>query len=444
MELDIEDIIRRYYEKRQYNDTTELCHLMKKHDCDKGLGFHNYSTFYHALFKGIREEPIKFLEIGHKKKGVSLPVWREYFSKATILGADVEPIEDMPGVTPAIPFDQRSSDEIHTLFKKIGDVDVILDDGIHEFGANWELFTHAFSYLKEGGVYIVEDLKSETRELFAQKRDEILSRFHLEVFHILDIPYSRNQFDNRILVLKKYRRPSLTVVTAASQNHSKSLIQFLCSMIVNKVPFEEVFVYDLGLDPTTLRIIKDMFPAHHIRLRSFHYDKYPDYFDIHTNAGQYAWKPVIIEEVAKEVKKGLLFWCDAGNKIMDNMQSLFEFMRTTYIYTPASSGTIRQWTHPRMLEYFFIQPNDIMNEKIMRNAAQVCFHLCEDTMEFIEEWSYCAQVRDCIAPKGSDRTNHRQDQSILSILYYRYLRQYPHRIHEVRDEYFVQIHQDID
>ena len=31
-------------------DTTELCLLMRKYGSDKGLGRHNYTTLYHAVF----------------------------------------------------------------------------------------------------------------------------------------------------------------------------------------------------------------------------------------------------------------------------------------------------------------------------------------------------------------------------------------------------------
>ena len=40
--------------------------------------------------------------------------------------------------------------------------------------------------------------------------------------------------------------------------------------------------------------------------------------------------------------------------------------------------------------------------------------------DLITEWKDLALIKECISPELSDRSNHRQDQSILSILYYKY------------------------
>ena len=42
----------------------------------------------------------------------------------------------------------------------------------------------------------------------------------------------------------------------------------------------------------------------------------------------------------------------------------------------------------------------------------------QEAREIIHKWKELALVKECIAPVGSNRSNHRQDQSILSILIY--------------------------
>jgi hypothetical protein len=421
-------------EERQHDTPTELCHMMRKHDCDKGLGFHNYSTLYYRLFAPVRDEKIDFLEIGHNKGGVSLPVWSSFFTNARVLGADI--------IQTAHRFSQQSPEDIHRLFGEIGEMDVVIDDGIHNFKENWNLFIHAIGHVKPGGIYIIEDLKKETMEEFNKRRDSIMSRYHLDAFEMVCIPFERNQYDNRMLVMRKKKVPDLTIVTAASSNHSKSLIQFLSSVKIHKADYKNLIVYDLGLDPMILHILKDLIAG--VQIRTFDYDKYPDFFDIRKNAGEYAWKPVIIEEVAMEARSGVLLWCDAGNKVIDDLTPLRRFMTDTCIYTPESIGTIAQWTHYKTRSFFDIDPSDAIEHMIMRNAAVCAFRLVPEMMDFIHEWARCARIRECIAPRGSDRSNHRQDQSVLSILFYRFVEKYPRLVREVKNTLMLQIHQDID
>ena len=44
--------------------------------------------------------------------------------------------------------------------------------------------------------------------------------------------------------------------------------------------------------------------------------------------------------------------------------------------------------------------------------------------EFIEYFYKCACDKECIAPESSSRLNHRQDQAVFTILYYKYLNKF--------------------
>jgi hypothetical protein len=60
--------------------------------------------------------------------------------------------------------------------------------------------------------------------------------------------------------------------------------------------------------------------------------------------------------------------------------------------------------------------------------------------ELINQWKACALTKECIAPAGSSRQNHRQDQAVLSVLAQQYdlTRKIPTKF------YGFKIHQDID
>lgn len=70
----------------------------------------------------------------------------------------------------------------------------------------------------------------------------------------------------------------LTVVSAASENHAKSLIQFLNSLFLHEKDIQ-CYVYDLGLNQETVDLLKQF----NIIYKKFNFERYPDYFNISIN-----------------------------------------------------------------------------------------------------------------------------------------------------------------
>lgn len=235
----------------------------------------------------------------------------------------------------------------------------------------------------------------------------------------------------------------VAIVTGVSQNHYKSLRQFLRT--VNRNLFR-CYVYDLGLDETSVNELKTIGD---ITIKHFDYSRYPTYYNIHINAGEYAWKPAIIHELTLElVNEGeiqYLIWCDSGNKICNpSLNTLLPFLTIHKIYSPISSGDIRKWTHPLCLNWFSISDTDFILSRDNRNGAILTFKISDrDIQEFITDFARCAAIKECIAPEGSNRTNHRQDQSVFTILYYKFLEKHPELL--IEDRYLdISIHHDID
>jgi len=182
--------------------------------------------------------------------------------------------------------------------------------------------------------------------------------------------------------------------------------------------FDIIFVYDLGLTEESYQYIAKNF---RIILRRFDYSRYPSFFDINVNAGEYAWKPALLWEVAQAVKEGVLLWCDAGNVLTEESYQLFPIIKQQGIYSPISLGSVDEWTHPLMQSFLNIGCQDDVLSFPPRNGAILGFDLDRhDVMEFMKEYSRLAHIKECIAPEGSSRANHRQDQALFTILYYRY------------------------
>lgn len=197
------------------NKKTELCEFMKKEGSDKSTG-HNYTYIYNHLFKNLRNKNIKLLEVGLGTNNVNLPSnmgisgiplasvrgWKKYFKRAKIYGADIDKdiLKDEPRIK-TFYIDQLNSDSISDFKKKTKTkFDIIIDDGLHNHKANYNLFINLLDTVNFGGYYIIEDLNKDNYEEFKKKLDKFDLMFDIE---FLEIPHDSNKYDNRLIILRK-------------------------------------------------------------------------------------------------------------------------------------------------------------------------------------------------------------------------------------------------
>jgi len=200
------------------------------------------------------------------------------------------------------------------------------------------------------------------------------------------------------------------IVTASSENHFVTLRWLLWS--INRYePKVPLIVYDLGFSDKQVERLKEI---PNIDFRRFPFESYPDYFNINVARGEYAWKPVIIELVSREYKS--IIWMDAGDEVTGPLDNTWNFIEQRGFYSGVSQGTISTWTHPDMLKAFKLDPN-VYGNKRNCNAAFLGFGN-KVRESILIPWRDCALKRECIAPIGSNRGNHRQDQAALTLIVY--------------------------
>jgi hypothetical protein len=170
-----------FYQPRE-NYFTSLCDL---YGSDKGSNQtsghpypwnpHTYASIYSLLFSHCRDSFKQVLECGigtndpnlksNMSKtgmpGASLRVWRDFFPAAQITGIDIDEktmFEDERINTFIV--DQTDVSSIQRFLNMSSGIsyDLVIDDGLHEFSAGITLFLEMFSYLKLGGIYIIEDV----------------------------------------------------------------------------------------------------------------------------------------------------------------------------------------------------------------------------------------------------------------------------------------------
>jgi hypothetical protein len=172
-----------HYDQR-WNRLSELC---DRYGSDKGQlraddhpydwPAHTYTEYYNTLFDHCREHVLNVFECGlgtnnpeirsnmgiDGRPGASLRVWRDYFPRAEIVGADID--ADVLFTEPRIQtfqVDQTDPESIAGLWRRVEVplFDLMIDDGLHEFNAGRCLFTHSIHKLAPHGIYIVEDVKA--------------------------------------------------------------------------------------------------------------------------------------------------------------------------------------------------------------------------------------------------------------------------------------------
>jgi hypothetical protein len=118
-----------------------------------------YFPIYEEIFKKYQNKNITFVEIGVGLGG-SLFMWRNYFGKKSrIIGIDLNPQAkelEKKGFEIFIG-DQTDKDFWDIFYKKIGKVDIILDDGGHKNLQQISTVFYSLTNIKDNGLIVVED-----------------------------------------------------------------------------------------------------------------------------------------------------------------------------------------------------------------------------------------------------------------------------------------------
>jgi hypothetical protein len=201
-----------------HTQSTPLCEIMGRNQCDKGhkdimKSHHNYTTFYYSIFKDIRNEKLRIFELGigvlgeTERPGASLYGWTEFFPNAQIFGADIR--KDVLFNTDQIRTyycDQTNKTIIQSLWETPElqeEFDIIIDDGLHRFYANVCFFENSIHKLKSNGYYIIEDILKYEQHLFLDKIKEWENLYTDCTFTLIVLPSERNKIDNTLLVIHK-------------------------------------------------------------------------------------------------------------------------------------------------------------------------------------------------------------------------------------------------
>ncbi len=206
----------------------------------------------------------------------------------------------------------------------------------------------------------------------------------------------------------------MMLVTAADKSHFRSLLQFLAS-VRRFEPSMHTRIYDLGFHPSQSARLSKRYPK--VELRKFDFAAYPSHFNIKINAGEYAWKPAIVWECLSDTGSPVC-WMDSGNVLIGSLDGIRNELRANGFYSPYSPGTVSEWTHPGMLAYFGLEESWRKSAPNLNGACIAFDPASSKALNLARSWKDGALDKNCIAPQGSSRSNHRQDQALLTVLAY--------------------------
>lgn len=154
----------------------DLADLFNKYGSDKDRN--GYSHLYSVLFDRIKDNELYVLEIGigtmienvnssmkgympdTYKPGASLRAWQDYFKNSKIYGMDVQPdTQFKEDRIETYICDTTNANIVKDVMDKLNiKFDIIIDDGCHWDEAQKKTLINFFPYLKDGGIYVVEDI----------------------------------------------------------------------------------------------------------------------------------------------------------------------------------------------------------------------------------------------------------------------------------------------
>ena len=211
------------------NNNSSLNVLSDKYGSDKGevnseenpypWQSHSYSDIYELLFRLRRTDIEIVIECGlgtnnpdlkssmgiNGKPGASLRVWRDFFPNAQIIGIDIDAnilFEEERIKT--FECDQTSSKSIDNFCKSASlapsSVDIIIDDGLHEFHAGKSLFQTINKYLAVDGIYVIEDVIPSDYIQYKDYFSELESKFTV---HFLSLHRPDTNVEaNRLIIIR--------------------------------------------------------------------------------------------------------------------------------------------------------------------------------------------------------------------------------------------------
>jgi len=139
----------------------------------------SYFYIYEEIFNEHKGKDITFVEVGVHNGG-SLFMWKEYFGKnSRIVGVDLNPnakLLEEYGFEIYIG-SQNDSDFWDNFHKEVNGIDILLDDGSHDYYDQILTLNKAVPNIRDNGIVIIEDTHTSYIKRFGYKTTKTFTDF---------------------------------------------------------------------------------------------------------------------------------------------------------------------------------------------------------------------------------------------------------------------------
>lgn len=200
------------------------------------------------------------------------------------------------------------------------------------------------------------------------------------------------------------------LVTASNSRYFDSLLTLISS--IHKTSFDlvdKILVYDLGLSTNEIEKLHTLKNVEIKKFTDIEKTNYPLLNDIKS----YFFKIYILNQYYDSNIN--LFWLDSGACALRSIDSIFKIIDNEEIFLVGDYHLNKNYTHKKCQE--IMNANDEEMNDTQLSAGIIGFKTHGKFRHFFEESLKFAKISECIC---GVENNHRQDQSILSILASRY------------------------
>ncbi|MAB55748.1 MAG: hypothetical protein CMN93_07725 [Synechococcus sp. CPC35] len=139
---------------------------------------------------------------------------------------------------------------------------------------------------------------------------------------------------------------------------------------------------------------------------------------------RYAWKPQVLYFMLRSFPGGFLY-LDAGSDVRAPLQPIFDIIQRDGLFLVGGQDVdLSRSCHAGMYDYFGLADKSFRGKPSYSGNTQG-YRLTNESVNILNRLRDCANVTSCISPVGSDLSNHRYDQSALSLIVYTHERRIP-------------------